>query len=250
MKLKKPNFIIGIIIFFLLWSIVSTFNLVDSFFLPTPLAVLIKLSNLIISGTIIPDLLSTVGKVIISLGISLVVGIPVGLLLGSSKKVYDSLEFVIDFFRSLPAVALFPLFLLIFGIGDEAKIAVTVFGATLIILFNTAHGIKHSNKSRVMAAKLMGATKIQIFKTISFWESLPQTFAGIRITISFTLILILLTEMFIGTEIGLGRRLVDFQYIYDLSGMYAVIILTGIIGYLLNMLFVFLEKKIIHWSGK
>jgi len=96
--------------------------------------------------------------------IALIPGLPLGLFLGRSEKTYQSFEFIIDFFRSTPATALFPLFLLIFGIGDESKIALAAFTAMLIIIFNTAHGVMNASKSRVLAAKVMGATKIQIFK--------------------------------------------------------------------------------------
>ncbi len=86
------------------------------------------------------------------------------------------MEFIIDFFRSLPATAIFPLFLLIFGVNDSSKIAVASFGAVLIILFNTAYGCMHAKQSRRTVAYLLGASRIQTFRFISFWDSLPQTF--------------------------------------------------------------------------
>jgi len=241
---------VGIFAVVLVWSAIAGLNLVDSFFLPGPAQVFAELVNLFAAGIILQDISATLFRVISAFVLALVLGIPVGLLLGSNEKLYESAEFVIDFFRSLPATAIFPLFLLILGIGDESKIAVAAFGALLIVAFNTAHGLKHVNKHRHRAAKLMGATKIQIFRSISIWESLPQTFAGIRTAISIALIIVIVTEMFIGTQTGLGRRIIDFQYVYNITGMYAVIILTGLLGYALNTLFILSEKKAIHWSGK
>jgi len=249
MKKEYFHFTFGTIVLVAVWALITELAVLDTFFLPKPLEVFAELVGLSFSGTIVPDVLATLIRTAIAFAAALIVGIPAGLLLGSSKKVYESLEFLIDFFRSLPATAIFPLFLLILGVGDESKIAVAAFGAVLIIIFNTAHGVKHSNKYRHLAAKLMGASKTQIFKTISFWESLPQTFAGIRTAISIALIVVIVTEMFIGTQLGLGRRIVDFQYIYNITGMYAVIILTGMVGYAMNTLFMIAEKKIIHWSG-
>ena len=120
----------------------------------------------------------------------------------------------------------------------------------LIIIFNTAHGVMNVKNSRVLAAKIMGATKSQIFKWILFWESLPQTFIGLRSAISLSLVVIIVTEMFIGTTSGLGRRIIDSQITYEIPTMYAVILLTGIIGYLLNLVFLLIEKRLIHWMGK
>lgn len=246
----KKYFLIGPIILFLIWLTISLSGLASTFFLPSPASTIGELIRLLATGVIIPDIFATLVRVAISFLIALVLGLPCGLVLGSSHKIYESLEFVIDFFRSIPATAMFPLFLLVFGITDSSKIAVAAFASFLIILFNTAYGVRHAKKSRVFAAKLMGASKIQIFKLISFWETLPQTFAGIRIAISLSLIIIIVTEMFIGTTLGLGRLVIDFQYTYNIPGMYAVILLTGLVGYLINLIFIIIEKRFAHWTGQ
>lgn len=246
----KKYFLIGPIVLFVIWGIVAQLELVDPFFLPGPLAVLNELFQMLRNGELIGDLAATVERVGITFLIAVIIGVPLGLILGMSEKIYRSFEFIIDFFRSMPATAIFPLFLLIFGITDKSKIAVAAFTSILIIIFNTAHGVMHTKKSRTLAAKIMGASKLQIFRWITFWESLPQTFIGLRNAISLSLVIIVVTEMFIGTNIGLGRRIVDFQIVYNIKGMYAAIILTGIIGYLLNLIFIFIEKRLLHWSGK
>jgi ABC-type nitrate/sulfonate/bicarbonate transport system permease component len=246
----KKDILIGIIAVFAIWAGITYSKIYDAFFLPNPVDVLIELGNLLITGTLNADIYSTIIKLAITFAIAAGVGIPIGLLLGSSKRIYASMEFVIEFFRSIPPVALFPLFLLIFGIDDSSKIAVASFGAALIIIFNTAHGVMNSKKSRIIAAKLMGATKLQIFKKIIFWESLPQTFIGLRTGISIALIIIIVTEMFIGTQFGLGRRIIDFQYIYNIKGLFGVILLTGLLGYGINMIFAEIEKRVVHWNGK
>jgi len=247
--MKRYN-IIGPILLILVWAVASQLQLVDKFFLPDPFTVIKKLIELIESGAILGDLFSTLGRVILSFIIALVIGLPLGLFLGRSEKIYRSVEFIIDFFRSTPATALFPLFLLVFGITDKSKIAVAAFASMLIIIFNTAYGVMHAKKSRVLAAQIMGATKAQIFRWILFWESLPQTFIGLRSAISLSLVVIIVTEMFIGTTSGLGRKIIDSQITYEISTMYAVILLTGILGYLLNLLFLAVEKRVLHWSGK
>ncbi len=242
--------IIGPLLLIVVWDIVSRLHLVDDFFLPNPIVTIQELLRLISSGSIIPDLLSTLSRVIVAFLIAVAVGLPIGLWFGLSKKLYETFEFIIDFFRSTPATALFPLFLLVFGITDKSKIAVAAFSSMLIIIFNTAQGVMHTKKSRVLAAKIMGATKLQIFSKILFWESLPQTLIGLRSAVSFSLVVIIVTEMFIGTTSGLGRRIIDSQITYEIKAMYAVIILAGVLGYLLNLLFVLLEKKILHWNEK
>jgi len=247
--MRKYTFI-GPILLIFIWAVAAQLQLIDKFFLPDPFTTIKKLFDLLVSGAILGDLISTLQRVILAFIMALVIGLPLGLLLGSKEKIYRSVEFIIDFFRSTPATALFPLFLLVFGITDKSKIAVAAFASMLIIIFNTAYGVMHAKKSRVLAAQIMGATKAQIFRWILFWESLPQTFIGLRSAISLSLVLIVVTEMFIGTTSGLGRKIIDSQITYEIPTMYATILLAGIIGYLLNLLFLEVEKRFLHWSGK
>lgn len=247
--MRKHTFI-GPILLILIWAVAAKLQLVDKFFLPDPFTTIGKLVQLLGSGAIVGDIISTLERVVLAFIIALVIGLPLGLLLGRSEKIYRSVEFIIDFFRSTPATAIFPLFLLVFGITDISKIAIAAFASALIIVFNTAYGVMHAKKSRVLAAEIMGATKAQIFRWILFWESLPQTFIGLRSAVSLSLVLIIVTEMFIGTTSGLGRKIIDSQITYEIPTMYATILLTGIIGYLLNLLFIAVEKRFLHWSGK
>lgn len=249
MKIAK-HIIIGPIVMLAAWLLASEFKLVDGFFLPTLLETITELIKLIAERSVILDILFTLQRTGIAFLIATVIGVPLGLVLGSSRKLYESFEFVIDFFRSIPATALFPLFVLIFGIEDTSKIAVAAFASALIIIFNTAYGVMHAKKSRTLAARLMGATRLHIFRFISFWETLPQIFVGLRTALSLSLVIIIVTEMFIGTSVGLGRRIIDFQYVYNIRGMYAVILLTGALGYVINLVFIVLEKRLLHWTEK
>lgn len=243
----KRSFLVGLVQFFFLWEIVIVFHLVDTFFLPDPITVLEALYIAFQNEHLGSDLLATLSRVFSAFFLSITIGLPLGLFLGSKSEAYAKMEFGIDFFRSTPPTALFPLFLLLFGATELSKVLLAAFASTLIILFNTAHGVIHAQKSRLLAVSLMGATKSQIFRWILFWESLPQTFLGLRGAISFSLIVIIVTEMFIGTNQGLGRRIIDAQITYEIPTLYAVIFLTGALGYLFNLLFHLLEKNFLHW---
>jgi len=248
--MKKVAAIVGPIALILLWAIVNQLQIIDPFFLPGPIETLYELLTLLGTGALAQDLFATLLRTLYAFVIAVVIGVPLGLVLGKAEKVYRSLEFIIDFFRSTPATALFPLFLLIFGVGDTAKVAVAAFAATLIIVFNVAYGVIHSKKPRILAAKLMGASRWQIFKWIVFWESLPQTVVGLRNAVSLALVIIIVTEMFIGTDVGLGRRIIDSQIVFNVKAMYASIIVAGFLGYILNAMLLFLERRFVHWGAK
>ena len=250
LKTICPPVFVGPLAFLFLWFLVTQFHLVDTFLVPGPFIVLRALVGMFHAGAIFLDTAATLYRVLVSFLIATLVGVPVGLVLGAEKRLYTSVEFLVDFFRSMPATAMFPLFLLPFGIGDAAKIAVTAFSCTLIILFNTAYGVVNAKKTRILAARTMGATRLQIFTTIVFWESLPQTFVGLRSALSLALIIIVVTEMFVGSTTGLGHAIIDAQITYEIPSMYASILLVGLMGYLLNLVFSSTEKRYLHWAGK
>jgi len=196
------------------------------------------------------DFIRTVERTTYSIVIAAIIAIPLGIFLGSSEKLYRSVEFVIDFFRSTPASAMFPLFLVIFGPGDETKILVASFGATLVILFNVSYGVMNARQTRLLAAKVMGANKFRVLIDVMLLESLPQTFVGLRNGVSLALIIVIVAEMFIGSEDGLGYRVINAQMLFEMPDMYAAIFVAGALGYGFNLLFLTIERRFVHWSGR
>jgi NitT/TauT family transport system permease protein len=201
-------------------------------------------------GPMAEDFLKTVWRTTLSFAIAALVAIPLGVLLGANRQIYHGVEFIIDFFRSTPASAVFPLFLVLFGVGDETKILVASFGASLVILFNVAYGVMNARRTRILAARAMGASTARVLRDVVFWESLPQTFVGMRNGVSLALIIIIVAEMFIGSSDGLGHRLIEAQMLFNMPTMYAAIFAAGALGYALNGLFLVLEKRLIHWGGR
>jgi NitT/TauT family transport system permease protein len=241
---------VGVLLLFGIWWAIAISGWVNPVLLPTPLATISELFKTIFSGTMITDFIATLVRTFQAFIIAAVIGVPLGVAMGSSEKVYRSLEFLIDFFRSTPASALIPMFILFFGVSDLSKVAIAACSALLLIIFNSAYGVINAKRSRILAAKVMGANQFQTFRDVLLWESLPQTFIGLRSGISIALVIAIVAEMFIGTEQGLGKRIIDAQQILNVKDMYASILITGMLGYALNVLFLLIEKRFIHWSGK
>lgn len=242
--------LLGPLMLFGLWELVISAQWIKPVLLPPPGDTLAHLWESITSGSIKVDLLATIYRTLAAFGIAVAIGVPLGVMLGSSVPAYRSVEFLIDFFRSTPSSALIPLFLLIFGITDANKIAIAAFAAVLVILFNSAYGVMNAKKTRVMAAQIMGVSKWHVFKDVMLMESLAQTFVGLRTGVSMALVIVIVAEMFIGSETGLGHRIIDAQQVFNVKDMYTSILVTGALGYLLNLAFLIIEKRLIHWSGK
>jgi NitT/TauT family transport system permease protein len=233
----------------IIWAMITGLNLVDKIFLPTPWSVAISLVKGLLSEDLTKDLIATVSRSFSGFFFASIIGIPLGLLIGRVKLLSEATQPTIDFFRSIPATALFPLFLFFFGLGDEAKVAIVVYACSLIILVNTAYAAIQVKKPRILSAQVMGANRFDIFWKIVVPESSPGIFAGLRVALSLSFVLIVVTEMFIGTTVGLGYRIMNSQLVYRTSDMYAGIILTGIVGFLANKLLLTIEKRFLHWVG-
>ena len=251
MRLQANSFVpcIGVAGLLACWYAANRSGVVDPVLLPSPWVTLKAVWQGFAGGSLVRDFWITVQRTAAAVALASVIGIPVGLVLGASEKLYRSLEFVVDFFRSTPSTAIFPLFLLLFGVDDRTKIYVATFAASLAIVFNVAYGVMNARKTRLQAARLMGATPLHMMLVVLL-ESFPQTFIGLRTGVSLSLIVVIVAEMFIGAKDGLGDRIFEAQQMFDMPAMYAAIFASGALGYGLNLLFRLVERRIVHWSGK
>ena len=248
--LDKALPFIGPVVLFIIWDLAVRLGFIKAILLPPPIDALGALLSGLAGGPLLKDFAVTVWRTVQAFMIAAAVGMPLGVLLGSNEKAYRSVEFLIDFFRSTPSSALIPLFLMIFGVSDINKVAIAAFGALLIVVFNSAYGVINARKQRVMAAKVMGASRWQVFKDVLIWESLQPSFVGLRSAVSMALVIVIVAEMFIGSDSGLGHRIINAQQVMNVKDMYASILSAGALGYALNILFLVGERKIVHWSGR
>ncbi|MDO8387344.1 MAG: ABC transporter permease [Polaromonas sp.] len=242
--------LIGVVVLVGAWYLIHASRAVDPLLLPSPVETFSAFWNGLTQGTLGADFWKTIVRTLTSFALALVIAVPLGIVLGSLQKLYESIEFAIEFFRSTPASAMFPLFLVIFGVGETTKIAVATFGASLTILFNVAYGVMGARKQRQLAAKVMGAPRYRVLTDVTLLESMPQVFVGMRSGVSLALVIVIVAEMFIGSTDGLGQRVMNAQMIFDMPEMYAAIFAAGVLGYAMNLVFILAERRFVHWGGK
>ena len=232
----------------MIWGILSEVKLINPLFMPTPHETILEAIHMMASTKLYLDISASLYRILAGVALSLGCGIPLGLLLGYFACAYSFVEGTIDFFRSIPPVVTFPLSVLIFGTGDESRIAVIFFGCVFIAVFNGAAGVLQAGRARILVAKSMGAGNFMIFRRVIFYEALPQIFTGIRIALSMGVIVGIVCEMLVGTPYGLGSRIVHSQTSYATAEMYFTIILTGILGLVMNRMLSVIEARTIHWK--
>jgi NitT/TauT family transport system permease protein len=240
----------GPLLLVVVWWLAAQTGLLNTKLIPAPGPTFATTWEALVHGTMAHDLLRTLTRVVYAFAFAAGIGVPLGILIGAKERIYRSIEFLIDFFRSTPSTAMFPLFMLMFGLGEEGKVSLAAFAAFLIIVFNVAYGVLNARKTRILAARSMGASSLRIFSDIIFLETLPQTFVGLRAGVSIALVVVVVAEMFIGGVDGMGHRIIDDQYAYNLRDMYGSLLLSGAFGYGLNYLFLVVERRFVHWAGR
>ena len=240
----------GIIVILLIWKTLHLLELFNPTLLPSPEASFHQLKIILLSGDVLPDISSTLGRALAGFSLAAFVGVFMGVLLGYFKLLYESLSMIVDFFRSIPVTALYPIFVLFFGIGNVSKIAMIFVAALFVIIFNTAYGVHYSSSVRKNMASLYGANKLQILMWVIFFNALPHIVVGLRVAISYCLIVAIVTEMFMGSEFGIGQRIFEASNTYSIDELYALVVIIGFIGYITNFAFYSIEKNLTRWAVK
>lgn len=192
------------------------------------------------------DVLPSIGRLLAGLALAIVIGIAVGVLIGSVRWLRQFVEPVFEFFRAVPPPMLVPLLTLIMGIGDTSKIVVIVAGSIWPILLNTVEGVRAVDSVQRETATSYQLSPAQRVRFITLPSAAPQIMAGIRQALSIGIILMVISEM-INSSSGLGYRIVFFQQNFMIPEMWSGIILLGLLGIALAVLFQIAEHFVLGW---
>ena len=203
-------------------------------------------SRLFLTDAVREDVLPSLVRVLGGWAIAGVLGVSLGLALGRSAVLADYLAPVLHFLRAVPPPALLPVFLVLVGLGSTMQLSLIVFGVIWPILLNAADGARSVPATQVETARAFRFSRSRWLFGVVVPAAAPKIFAGLRISLSLSLILMVISEQ-VGASDGLGRSLVDAQRNFSLRGMWAVIVLLGVLGYLLNSALLAVERRILRW---
>lgn len=192
------------------------------------------------------DLWATVSGWLLGLLLSVVIGIPVGLLLGSQSLVHDAFRTLLEFIRPIPPIAILPLAVLVVGTGLEMKVLLVCFAAVWPILFQAMYGVLDVDPLARDVARGYGLTAWQQFRRVVLPSTLAYVATGFRLSIAVALSVTVAIEV-IGTGPGIGAAINRAQYAHAPGRMYALIAITGVVGWLGNMLSRAVEKRVLRW---
>jgi len=222
----------------------------DPVLLPDVGVVLVATARLFGGGGGWGHVLATVREAGVAVLLSVMVGVPLGLAVGSAPRLRASLEPPIDWMRSIPATALFPLVLLFFGLGAQSRVAIATYGSVFPVVISTMYGAAGVDPDRLRHAHRCGLGGLGKIVHVVSWGSLASVLAGIRLAISASLVLVVVGEMFIGAQRGAGFLIVQFQTRYQTAEMFGVIMVLGFVGYALNRAFHRVEISVRRTLGE
>ncbi|WP_373696221.1 ABC transporter permease [Actinomycetospora flava] len=193
------------------------------------------------------DVLPSVGRVLAGWAVSGVIGIAVGLLLGRSRRATEYLAPLLAFARALPPPVLIPVFLVLFAAGTPMQLATIVFGTVWPVLLATAAGARDVDPVTIDTAEVYGVAGLRRLRRVILPASAPRIVAGLRVSLSLALILMVVSELVASTN-GLGHQLVVAQRSFDFTAMWAAIVLLGAVGYALNAALLGVERRALGWT--
>jgi len=228
------------------WQLLGAFSIVPASSLPSPTSVATALPKLLSDRDFLVGAADTARSWATAVALGAAVGIVIGLVVSSVEILRRPTEMVVNTFRSVPATALIPIGILVFGLGTEMKVAIALYGIFWPILINTVYGVATTEPMRLDAARSMRWPwwRRQVF--VTFPSALPSIMTGVRIAVGIALIVIISTEL-LGARYGVGTVLVQYTQALRPSMVYAGVLLLGAVGALVFSLLVRLERKIVRW---
>jgi len=179
-------------------------------------------------------------------GIAIIVGVAIGTLIGLSARARDYVDPIIQFLRAIPPPTLLVLFIVLLGIGDSMKVAMIVFGVVWPILINTADGVASVEPLQRDTGRVFRIGFFDELMRIILPSAGPKIFAGLRVSLSIAVILMVISELYAATD-GVGFQLVQAQRNFRTLDVWATVVLLGIIGYTLNTILAIVEGYVLRW---
>lgn len=192
------------------------------------------------------DVVPSLSNLAVGLSIAVCLGVVVGLLLALSPMAAAVADPFVQFFRAIPSLALLPALFVLLGTGPEGKVAAIAFGTLWPVLLNTLDGVRSIDPGVRLTARSYRLPAPLLIGQVLLPGALPQIAIGVRTSLSIGIILMVGSEMFAASE-GLGHFVIVAQQTFALADMWSGILLLGIIGYLLNLAYGLLERRLLRW---
>jgi ABC-type nitrate/sulfonate/bicarbonate transport system permease component len=238
--------VVAVLLLLALWEAVVRAGLIPETSIPPATSAIGELASQVTQAAMWKAVGNTLEGWVIGLGLAVLLGVPAGILIGSSRWAYRALRVPIEFLRPIPSVALIPLAVLVYGTGLQSKVFLATFASFWPLLIQTIYGVQDVDPVATDTARAFQLGRFERLWRITVPSAVPYIATGIRIASAVALILCVTAELVIGSA-GLGREINSASSGGNVDLMYAMIIATGLLGWLLNIAATMVERRVLHW---
>jgi ABC-type nitrate/sulfonate/bicarbonate transport system permease component len=246
---ERLLYLISPIALLVVWQILLMLGFGDRRFVPTPSDIAVRFAQLAASGELAAHVAVTLWRVFAGFFLGAVPAIAVGLLMAMFRPVRIFFDPLIAAIFPIPKVALMPLLLLAFGFGDASKIALVAIAVFFPVIVNTYAGAANIEKIYWDVARNYGASQTVLFTRVVFFGALPMIFAGLRIALAVSFIVLVAAE-FVASKNGIGYLIWNSWELLQVDIMFVGIVTIGILGLITSALFQEIERKVIPWKAE
>ncbi|CAM4270554.1 Putative aliphatic sulfonates transport permease protein SsuC [Bordetella tumbae] len=236
----------GIVGFLVLWEALPRLGLVSEAYLSPPSQVVAAIAQLFADDQLFKHIWASLQRSLWGLLLAVASGVLLGLLMGRLPRLERVLDPILQLFRQTSALALFPVFILFFGIGEVSKVAIIFWASFWPVLLNTIGGVRQVDPLLINSARSMGASSTFVFRKVILPAAAPSIFTGVRLAGTYCITALVAAEM-IGARSGLGFLTLNSQEVFQIPSMYAGILLLALLGLVLNYVLSLVERWSLRW---
>jgi NitT/TauT family transport system permease protein len=232
-----------------LWYAVRASGLVSAALVPTPGEVVTRFWNLLWQGTLAMDILMSTQRVVIGVALGIALAVPVGFVLGWYRQVRSFIDPLINFFRALPPIALIPLVIVYFGIGEPAKVVILFYASFFAGVIVMYEGIAQISPIFVRVARTLGASDGEIFRKVIVPMAVPHVLTALRVALGVAWATLVASEL-IAAQQGLGAVIQDAAAFFQLDIIYVGIICIGFIALAMDLALRAVTRRLVSWQER
>lgn len=243
--------LVGLAVVALVLEAITRAELVNPTYLPPASTVLLTSGLILLDAEFLAAVAATLQAWAIGMLVAIAIAVPLGLVLGSSRRAWLAGTAAIEFLRPIPSVALIPLAIILWGTGPDMTVRLIVYAATWPILFNTIYGMREVDPIATDTARAFGYSRFEVLWRVSLRSASPFIYTGFRIAASIALIVAISTELIAGGSDGIGTwMLVRSQSGTEREFVYAGTVIAGLLGLVINAFMVLGERRLFFWHQR
>lgn len=234
------------VVLLLVWELLVRNRILDARFFPAPSAVMKTLVGLITSGTLLSDIGISLTRIAAGFVLGAISGLILGLLMGISRLTRAAIKPLVGVIYPIPKIAILPLVMLIFGLGEPSKYVIVAIGVFFLVLLNTMAGVMNIDKIYFEVGRNYGATRLDVLQTIAIPGALPLIFTGLRLAWGTALLLIVAAE-FVSSRSGIGYLIWNAWQTFSVEEMYSGLLTISALGLVSFAIFDVIERRLVPW---